>query len=309
MQFVKAERSVRKARLALVGPSGSGKTKTALEVAVGLGGKIAVIDTENSSASLYADEYSFDALALASFAPAVYVEALSAAAQAGYDVVIVDSLSHAWVGKDGALAMVDKASVKYQGNSYAAWRDVTPEHNALVDALVFCPAHLIVTLRSKTAYEIQKDEKSGKMKPVKIGMQPVQRDGLEYEFDVVGDMDLDHNFIVSKSRYAILDGALISKPTKELGAQIAAWLAGGTAEPQAPVRAAAPKPVAVPPAQKSRGGGPTKIGDDGVSKFWALVNKWELDKEQASELLRNHGQNFALAYEALKASLESERPQ
>src|SRR5690606_13915360 len=135
------------------------KTYTALQLAKGLAGpndRIAVIDTENNSAALYADEFEFDVLNLDTFSPEVYIQAIRAAEAAGYDVLIIDSLSHAWMGKEGALEQVDKAARRYQGNTYAAWRDVTPMHNALVEAMVRCKCHLIVTMRAKTEYVVEK---------------------------------------------------------------------------------------------------------------------------------------------------------
>jgi hypothetical protein len=244
-EFRAASRQQRKGRIGLIGPSGSGKTYTALELATGFGGRIALIDTENSSSELYADRFAFDVLNLDTFAPQTYVQAIQAAEQAGYDVLIIDSLSHAWMGRDGALEMVDKATVKSRsGNSFAAWREVTPQHNALVDALVRCKSHLIVTMRAKTEYVIEQVQRNGRTvnEPRKIGMAPVQRDGLEYEFDIVADMDWENRFIVSKTRYDELTGEVITKPTRELGAQIAAWLASGEAPKPAPT----PKPVTVP---------------------------------------------------------------
>lgn len=229
LQFTKATKEQAKARIALIGPSGSGKTYTALRLAEGLGQRIAVIDTENASASKYAGEFNFDVLALELYAPNIYVQAIQAAEGAGYDVLIIDSLSHAWAGKGGALEMVDKAAKKYSGNSFAAWRDVTPHHNALVDAMVRCGCHLIVTMRSKTEYVVQAG-KDGKMTPKKIGMAPVQRDGVEYEFDIVADLDLEHNLIVSKTRCRTLDGAILEKPGADMAQTIRDWLTDG-AEP------------------------------------------------------------------------------
>ena len=130
--FKKAVKSRSKLRLALIGPSGSGKTYSALAIAAGLGSNIAVIDTEHGSASKYADLFNFDVLELGSYSPEKYVEALKAAAAAGYDVVVIDSLSHAWMGKDGALEMVDRAAARSKsGNSFGAWREVTPQHNEI----------------------------------------------------------------------------------------------------------------------------------------------------------------------------------
>lgn len=233
--FEKATKAQRKGRIALIGPSGAGKTYTALEIAAGLGGKTALIDTENRSASLYADRFEFDTLQLDTFAPETYVAAIQAAEQAGYDNIIIDSLSHAWMGKDGALEQVDKAAARSRsGNSFAAWRDVTPKHNALVDALVRCKAHVIVTMRAKTEYVIEQVQRNGRTvsEPRKIGLAPVQRDGLEYEFDIVADMDYENRFIVSKTRLADLTGEVIAKPTAELGERIKAWLTDGAPEPE-----------------------------------------------------------------------------
>jgi hypothetical protein len=228
--FQKAQKSQGKARIALVGPSGSGKTYTALLLASGLGRRVAVIDTENASASKYADQFEFDVLALEQFSPQAYIGAIKAAEEEGYDVLIIDSLSHAWAGKDGVLAMVDQAAKRYNNNSFMAWRDVTPEHNRLVDALVHCKCHLIVTMRSKTHYDVQKDN-NGKLVPVKVGLEPIQRDGVEYEFDIVADMDLQHNLIVTKTRCRALDGAVINRPGTELGAAIREWLSDGESNP------------------------------------------------------------------------------
>jgi hypothetical protein len=228
VQFKKATRSQAKMRLALVGPAGSGKSYTALTFARVFGKRIAVIDSENESASLYADDVAeFDVTNLESFSPRKYVEAIHAAEAAGYDVIVVDGISQAWAGKDGALEMVDKAAKRSQsGNTFMAWRDVTPEHNTLVDAMVRCRAHLIVTMRAKTEYVMQEGP-GGKKTPKKIGMAPIQRDGLDFEFTVVGEMDVDHNLMVSKTRCKDIDGAVLSKPGPELAETLLRWLNSG----------------------------------------------------------------------------------
>jgi hypothetical protein len=225
MHFKKATREQAKGRVAIIGPSGAGKTYTMLLLLQMLGKRIAVIDSERGSASKYAGctdkttgvTFDFDVLELESHSPEAYVQAIQLAEREGYDAIGVDSLSHAWMGKDGALEQVDKAAKRSQsGNSFTAWRDVTPKHNALVDALTMCRAHLIVTMRSKTEYVLEEDGR-GKKTPRKIGLAPIQRDGLEYEFDVVGDMNHEHDYVISKTRCAVLDGAVIHKP----GAQLA----------------------------------------------------------------------------------------
>ncbi len=225
MKFVfnKAQVSQARARMTIIGPSGAGKTYTALKLAQGLGSKIAVIDTENGSASKYADEFDFFVLRLEDFSPQNYAGAIEAAEEAGFDVIVIDSLSHAWMGKGGALELVNKAEKRYHGNSFAAWRDVTPLHNAMVDAIVRCNSHLIATMRSKTDYVIETDDKGRKI-PRKVGLAPVQRDGIEYEFDIVADMDMEHNMIISKTRCRELDGAVFRRPGLDVAAIVNRWL-------------------------------------------------------------------------------------
>lgn len=242
MAFQKATKRQSRLRLALVGPSGSGKTYTALNIAKHLGDRVAVVDTERGSASKYADEFAFDAMELETFHPQKYIGAIHEAEAGGYDVLIIDSLSHAWMGKDGALEQVDRAAKRSQsGNTFGAWREVTPLHNALVDAILQAKCHIIVTMRAKTEYVLETNER-GKQVPRKVGMAPVQRDGLEYEFDVVADLDLANNFVVSKSRCKALTGAVIPTAGKEVADTLRAWLTDGApvAEPEPAKQASAP---------------------------------------------------------------------
>jgi cytidylate kinase len=227
-QFKKATKQQSKLRMALVGPSGSGKTYTSLAVAKGLGERVALIDTERGSASKYSDLFNFDVLELDTFSPQKYVDAIHAAQAEGYDVLVIDSLSHAWMGKDGALEQVDKAAARTQAkNNFTAWREVTPMHNALVDAILQSRMHVIVTMRVKTEYVMEKDERSGKTAPRKVGLAPVQRDGLEYEFDVVADLDLDNQFIVSKTRCPALRGEVFKEANGQVSSILRAWLDDG----------------------------------------------------------------------------------
>ena len=232
--FHPATKTRSRARIAIIGPSGSGKTFSALAIAAGLGQRVAVIDTERGSASKYAGLPGmppFDVLELESFSPETYVSAIGAAGAAGYDVLIIDSLSHAWMGKDGALEQVDRAAKRSQsGNSFAAWREVTPKHNALVDAMLASSCHLIVTMRAKTEYVMETNSR-GKQEPRKIGLAPIQRDGMEYEFDVVGDITLDHELIISKTRCPEFDGKVIQLPGLVFGQSIAGWLSDGAPVP------------------------------------------------------------------------------
>lgn len=236
----KATKTSARLRLALIGPSGSGKTYSALSIATALKGPVAVIDTERGSASKYADLFTFDVLELESFAPDTYVAALEHLRGGGYTTVIVDSLSHAWMGKDGALEQKERAE-KRGGNSWTAWRDVTPMYTRLVEAIITYPAHVIATVRAKTEYVQEKDER-GRTTIRKVGMAPVQRDGLEYEFDVVGDMTLDNEMLVSKTRCPSMAGKSYPKPGANVAAVLSAWLSDGAPAPMAP-----PRPVSEPP--------------------------------------------------------------
>lgn len=235
MAFKRAERKKAKLRLAICGPSGSGKTYSALLIALGLGGKIAMIDTERGSGELYADLCEYDADQLnAPFSPDRYISKIREAESAGYDVLIIDSLTHAWTGEGGVLEMQDRAS-KGTRNSFTAWREVTPQHNALVDAILNCNMHVIVTMRTKTAYEMVEDTNaSGKkvQKPVKIGLAPVQREGMDYEFTVVFDLAIDgHTASTSKDRTSLFDGKYFT-PSKETGVELLEWMNSGVEPPK-----------------------------------------------------------------------------
>jgi len=232
MNFTKATKRQSKLRLAIIGPAGSGKTYSALGIAVALanGGKVAVIDTERGSASLYADLFPFDVLTLDSFSPLAYVEAIAEAEKGEYAVIVVDSLSHAWASKEGALEMVNRETVRSQSkNSYTAWRNVTPIHNKMIDAIIGSKAHIVCTMRSKMEYVMDKDEK-GKTTIRKVGLQPIQREGLDYEFSLCGDIDQDHKYIISKSRCPEFADAVVEKPGAEFAKKLLAWLNEGAKE-------------------------------------------------------------------------------
>lgn len=243
--FKKATKAAAKLRLGLIGPAGSGKTYTALRVAKGLGGKIAVIDTERGSASLYAGErgIDFDVIELETYEVQKFVDGINAAVEGGYSVLVIDSLSHAWAGKGGILEFVDNAGKRSQGGgNFGAWREATPQHNRLVDAILGAPLHLICTLRSKVEYVVE--NVGGRNQVRKVGLQPVQRDGLEYEFTVVGDVTQDHDLVVTKTRAAFLKDAVIREAGEDLGKQLAAWLSDGDPAPAKPVKV---EPVKVEP--------------------------------------------------------------
>lgn len=227
MEFKKATKTQAKLRMALIGPSGAGKTYSALNIARNLGDRVALIDTEHGSASKYADIFDFDTLELETFSPETYVQAIESAVAAGYDVLVIDSLSHAWMGKEGALEQVDKAAKRSRSsNTFAAWRDVTPMHNKLVDTILGARLHVIATLRAKMEY-VQEKDKDGKTIVRKVGLAPIQRDGVEYEFDIVADMDLNLDMVISKTRCTAITGGIFNKPGAEVAGILKGWLTSG----------------------------------------------------------------------------------
>lgn len=230
--FQKAQRIVKKARIGLCGAAGSGKTLSALKIACGLGAKIALVDTENNSSVLYADRLDFDVLNLEPpFEIDKYIKAIHQAEAAGYDVLILDSISHAWAGEGGLLDTQGKLADGGM-NSFTAWRKLTPQHNAFIEAMIRSKLHLIATMRSKMDYVVETNEK-GKSVPKKVGLAPVQREGMDYEFDIVFDLDLGHNAQSSKDRSSLFDGRLVSKPDEKIGKQILEWLDRGQQPAQA----------------------------------------------------------------------------
>lgn len=248
--FKKAVKSAGHLRMALAGPPGSGKTYSALAIATNLAGQsgsVAVIDTERGSASKYSDLFAFDVLELDTFHPERYIEAISAAAQAGYTVLVIDSLSHAWSGPGGLLEIVENARKRdHSGNSFTAWKDATPLHNRLIDTLTRAPLHVIATMRSKTEYVLETN-KHGRTVPRKVGTAPIQRDGVEYEFDIFGEMQHDNTMIVQKSRCPALAGATIARPGADVAHALSEWLRGDGMPLVA--RPAASAPAAVMPAE------------------------------------------------------------
>lgn len=230
MAFKKAVKQAAKLRLALMGPSGAGKTFSALTIATGLGGKIAVIDTEQGSASKYADIFDFDVEELAPpYHPDRFSESIRSAAASGYSVIVIDSLTHAWRGTGGLLELVDEIAVKKAKggtpNKFAAWGEGRPIQNRLIETIVSAPIHVIATMRSKQEY-IQDRDSNGKSVIRKVGMAAEQNEGFEYEFDIVMDIDSDHNGIITKSRALPLSDKVFPKPGKQVAQLLNDWLQG-----------------------------------------------------------------------------------
>jgi hypothetical protein len=250
--FKKAIKEQVKLRLAIDGLAGTGKTFSSLSIASALAklirargdgeGRIAVIDSERGSASLYADKFDFDVDELESFSPLAYVERIKEAERLGYDIIIGDSISHAWSGKDGALEQKDEIAARSSsGNTWTAWRSVTPRHNALVDAMLQCKAHFIATMRQKMEFAQQSN--GNKTEIVKLGLAAIQREGMEYEFTLVGDMDHTHTLKISKSRIdTVALGEQVEKPGEAFARRLYEWLMSGSM----PVARIAPTPASGP---------------------------------------------------------------
>ena len=228
--FRKAERKQVKLKIGFSGSSGSGKSYSSLVTAFGICGdwsKIAVIDTENGSAELYSDLGDYSVCPISPpFTPQKYREAIHEAEKEGFEVLIIDSLSHAWSGEGGMLDMQNNAvKASRSGNSYVAWREVTPEHNRLVDAILQSPMDVIVTTRAKAEYVVT--DENGKKGYKKIGLAPIFRDGLEYELTTFFDITQEHLANASKDRTGLFGANDFFTPTEETGKKLNEWRNGG----------------------------------------------------------------------------------
>jgi len=265
-QFQKATRQQVKLKIGVAGPSGAGKTLGALAMAHALaqGGKIAVIDTERGSASLYADRYQFDTLEIEPpYLSSKYLEAIAAAAEAGYVVVVVDSISHQWDGDGGILQRKEQADCVPGSNHFANWGPFTKEHNEFRSGLLNAPIHVVVTMRSKQAY--QQSESGNKKKIEKLGLAPIQREGMEYEFTLVFDVQMDHRADASKDRTDLFTGKRTDLLDPKTGKRLLDWL--GSAAPLAPKPAAPPQLTVTDGGKKPEGGTTGKVGPDTLLPF------------------------------------------
>ncbi|MFD9284874.1 AAA family ATPase [Streptomyces mirabilis] len=279
------------ATVAIQGPSGSGKTWTGLSIASGLAGgqRFAVIDTERGAAALYVNDLdvTFDTLPMHRYDPRDLQKALAAAAQAGYPVVMVDSLSHFWKGTDGTLDQVEKAKSKYGGNKFAGWKDGTPIQNEMIEALMAYPGHVVVTMRSYVHWVLENGS------PVNKGMRAEQRKGIEFEFGVAAEMDEANRLRFIKSRCPSFRGLILDQPNgaRDIAKPYLDWLRDGGKEIDATAWIdAASSPEATPgsllalyreveaasalatPLMHPENGQPTSLGDFIKERGTALKN-------------------------------------
>ena len=247
----KAEKKRVKLKMAVQGPSGSGKTLGALALAKNLWpeAKICAIDTENESASLYADKFTFDTIPLGPpFTTARYVECIDASVKAGYDVLIIDTITAQWDGSGGILQRKNEMDMR-GGNSFTNWSSFTPEHEAFKQIMLQAPIHVIATMRSKQDYILQANDK-GKQMPKKVGMAPIQRDQIDYEFTIVFDVQMDHKAVSSKDRTGLFNDKVVDLADPMTADAIRGWLESGVEVAQKPASASATPAPAQPPAQR-----------------------------------------------------------
>lgn len=280
--LTKATRKKTKIKIGLAGVSGSGKTYSALLLAKGLVGswdKVAVIDTENGSADLYAHLGGYSTLTLeAPFTPERYIEAINTCEKAGMEVIILDSMSHEWDGKGGVL----ETHSALPGNSFTNWAKITPRHNNFIDCILQSPAHIICTMRSKQDYVL--NERDGKQIPQKVGLKAITREGVDYEFTLVFDLDIKHNAVASKDRTELFMDKPEFKIDEKTGKTIKAWTEQGVESlPKANVATndKNDKVEEVKPKTKP-------ITDTLRKKFFAIANGLGYDSELVKERAKKH---------------------
>ena len=226
MKIELAKRKQAKIKLSLAGSSGSGKTFSALLLAHGICNswrKIAIIDTENYSASLYSHLGDYNVLNIVEpFSPLIYIEAIKLCEDAGMEVIIIDSITHEWQGKGGCLDLHEKETAKMRiPNSFTAWSKITPLHQQFIDTILQSKCHIISTIRSKTEYVLT--ERNGKQVPQKVGMSPITRDGFEFEVTIAFDLDQQHKAFASKDRTGMFQDLEPITITEDTGRKIIEW--------------------------------------------------------------------------------------
>lgn len=235
--FQKATLKQARLRLGITGPSGSGKTLAALMIAKGIGGKVAVIDTERGSASLYSRSFDFDVINMdPPYSPERFSALIHAAEAAGYTTVVIDSATHEWDGIGGCLEINEAlAQAKFKGNTWSAWNETTPRHRSFIDCIVQSPCHVICTARSKTE-TVQGEDK----KVRKVGMKTEQRAGFEYDLGLIFEIEHEkHLAVLTKGR--LFDAPphvreALSTPhviTAKTGELLMDWLSTGDPAPAA----------------------------------------------------------------------------
>ena len=222
MNLQKAQKQRVKLRIGISSPSGFGKTYSALLMAFGMTQdwtKIAVIDTENGSANLYAELGEYNTLNLeAPYSPERYIQALKTCEKASMEVIVIDSITHEWNGKGGCLQIHEQLGGRFQD-----WGKLTPRHQAFIDAILTSSCHVITTVRKKIDYSMDKDS-NGRTKVVKLGLKDITREGLDFEmttfFEIIND---NHLVISSKDRTNLFSNKPEFKITSNTGKLLVKW--------------------------------------------------------------------------------------
>lgn len=227
--FTDATKAGARMRVALTAPTGSGKTYTALRLATAFGGTIGLVDTDRHSASKYADRFTFKTVPMFRYDPADLVTVCAIAEDQGIDTLIIDTWSPFWSGEKGMLDQVDDVATASRGDKFGGgWKAMKPVERRMLDAMFGFSGHLIVTVRSKVEWVVERNPDTGKMGPRRIGLKPDQRDGFEQDFDVAGVLD-DAILSITKSRCgdAIPIGAVYRHPGEDLADIMIKWLGDG----------------------------------------------------------------------------------
>ena len=301
-QFKPAVKSEKKLRLLIDGPSGSGKTATALLIAQALideNERVACIDTESKSASLYSGVTlpsgafirKFDSLDLEEFHPKLYMEAIHVAEREGYKVLVIDSFTHAWAGKGGALELhQDEVDQSSSGNSYVAWGKVKPITRKLIETILHSPCHIIATLRSKVDYVI--DTSSGKSVPRKVGLQPITEAGTDYEFDLQLSMAITNHGTIAKTRLPdITLGDVYHMPGTDFAKMIIYALKGEKVVEETRGFTTADLPVPEEPTEEELEDDKTQF----IHRASELIKAKALTGTQANEYVQDADKDYALA--------------
>lgn len=273
MELKKATRKQVKLKMGLSAVSSGGKTYSALLLASGIATdwtKVALIDTENGSGSMYSHLGDYQVIELgAPFTPERYIECIKSCEAAGIEVCIIDSMTHEWEGKGGILDI----SSSMVGNSFTNWAKITPRHNAFIDAILQSPMHMITCVRRKQDYEMTKGS-DGKVKVDKVGLKEITREGYEYELTLNFNLEINHHATASKDR----TGLFLDKPefiiTSETGKMIKDWCNSGTA-------------VVLPAMNDTQFAASLKRVKAGENIYDKLIKSFTLTSEQTTQLNGN----------------------
>lgn len=310
MQLKQSKRQQVKLRLGLSGASGFGKTKSALLLAYGMTqdwSKIAVIDTENSSASLYSDLGNYNVLDLqAPYSPERYIQAIELCEKSGISVVILDSVSHEWNGTGGCLDIHEKLGGRFQD-----WANVTPRHQAFINKILQSSCHIITTTRRKIDYSLDVGS-NGKTQVVKHGTKEITRDGFEYELTINFEL-INENHLAKASKDRT--GLFMNKPefviTTDTGKMILDWCNSGSRASSTQNLSEGTKLPTIDPREAFEGISGTKSFEDIPSQNLTHITEKEVfeaiqNSKSVTELLALYRQ-FPQYQESLKPDFEAKK--